>query len=243
MSLRATHSSLFKVHRAAPKAQNAQSVRNMTEYLQTAFSGPPLIASCLLVLVSLYWLMVIVGMADFDGLDFDLDLDVDLDPDAVTSALSLGAAPLRWLNVGRIPFMLWVSAFVLVFWLTSMLWDTPSGRESGWNLAAAVVRNLAIGLLGAKVLTQPLCGLLSDPGMGAVTTADLIGRTCRPTTAVTADRGQAKVEVPDGAPLLLSVRAESENLDKGQLAQIVDYDRTREVYIVRPAPEVTPDEV
>ena len=218
----------------------------MSQYLETAFSGPPLPASCLLVLVIGYWLMVIVGMLDMDMLDLDLDMDVDADVDldldvdlgadgVLDSALSIGMLPLKWLNIGRVPLMLWVSVFALSFWLTSMLWDTPAGRENGWNMAAVILRNGAIALLCAKVLTQPIRGVFSR-GTDATNRLELVGQECQLTARVTDDRGQAKVDTGKGAPVLLSVRCDHGELEKGERAQIVGYDPGREIYLVRRMP-------
>ena len=205
----------------------------MTEYLATAFSGPPLVASCLLALVTCYWLFVILGAVGIEALDFDLDFDADVDAGDIESMISVGMLPLKWLNIGRVPLMIWLSVFALAFWLTSMLWDTPAGREDAWNMAAVILRNGAIGLLATKIVTQPLCDVFT--GDRGVTGDDLVGLVCEPTTRVSENKGQAKVETGTGTPLLLSIRCEHGELEKGERAQIVSYDRDREIYIVRRA--------
>jgi hypothetical protein len=204
----------------------------MQEYIETAFSGPPLLASCLLTLVVCYWLLVIIGMIDLEGLNLDVDIDVDVDS-GMESMLSLGMLPLRWLNVGRVPFMLWLSSFAVAFWMVSMLWDTAAGRENLWNMAAVVLRNGALGLLAAKLVTQPLCGVFDTDAQGGIRGRDLVGCECLLTTSVTEKSGQAKVETGKGAPLLLSVRCEFGELEKGELAEIVQYNKDARIYIVR----------
>lgn len=211
----------------------------MSQFLDSAFTGPPLPATILLMLVMGYWVLVIVGMVDLDALDLDLDLDLDVDADAdfggaLESALSFGMLPLRWLNLGRVPLMLWISVFALAFWLTSVLWDTPAGRENGWNMAAVIIRNGAIALLACKLLTQPLRGVFNT-GTNVVGGEDLLGLECFGTTRITEDRGQAKLETGRGAPLLLSVRCEYGEMQKGERAEIIGYDVERDIYFVRPS--------
>lgn len=206
----------------------------MQQYLQDAFSGPPLPASILLVIVLAYWLLVIVGMLDLDVFDLDLDVDVDTDLDSV---LSIGMLPLKWLNIGRVPVMIWTSAFALAFWMTAMLWDSPAGRENGWNMAAVILRNGAIALLAAKLLTQPLIRVFDvEQQQGALLGSDLVGMTCVSTTSVTEGFGQAKVDTGKGAPLLINVRCEYDEMAKGARAEIAHFDAAQDLYIVKPMP-------
>lgn len=207
----------------------------MNEYLELAFSGPALPASCLLALVTAYWLLVIFGAVGLDALDLDLDADMDLDVDAggLESILSIGMAPLRWLNLGRVPLMLWLSVFALVFWLLSMLWDAPEYRETVWNTLAVILRNGALALLATKLATQPLTGLFDNRLARPATTEDLLGQICVTTTRVTEKSGQATVSISAGTPLILSVRAELGELKKGESAELLEYNAELNYFLVR----------
>jgi hypothetical protein len=204
----------------------------ITNFLQVCFSGANLPASVLLTLSLLYSLLAIVSGLDLDILDFDLDMDTEPD---LASAVGVGFVVLRFLNLGRVPFMLWVGVFSVCWWMTSVLFDrlldNPETRET---LAVAFqygVRNLAVGLLATKVMTPPLRDKfdVKEPNRAQ----DLMGRECVVTTSeVTDSFGQAEVST-EASPLRLNVRTRGETLRKGDVAVIVDFDKEKTFYFVR----------
>jgi hypothetical protein len=199
----------------------------MTEFLETSFSGTSLPASMLLSLVLVYWLFVIFGALDLDMFDFDLEIDADLDVDSV---LSLGFAPLRFLNLGRIPLMLWMSIFSLSWWGLSRVFTDLWILEEGTEIGLLIARDVGLALVATKLITNPLRGKfdLKEPHKAA----KLIGGTCVMLTGeVTASAGQAEYET-EGAPLKLNVRATGETLAKGDVGEIVDYDPENNIYLV-----------
>ncbi len=80
----------------------------MSEFLQSCFEWPTLPASVLMVICMLYWLSVILGLMDFDLLDFDLDFEIGTESPSI---LDFGFIGLRFLNLGEVPVMLWMSIF------------------------------------------------------------------------------------------------------------------------------------
>jgi len=203
----------------------------ISDYLQVCFSGANLPASILLVLVMFYWLMVILAGLDFDFFDFDFDMDAEPD---FESALSFGFVVLRFLNIGRVPIMIWTSTFALTFWLLSMLLDrlldNPEHREAIFNAVQYGIRNFAIAILLTKVFTQPLRDKFDAKEPNRV--EDLIGMHCSiTTTEVTESFGQAEYRT-EAAPLLLNVRTRETPLAKGDQAVIVDHDAEENVYFV-----------
>ena len=199
----------------------------MTEFLETSFSGTSLPASMLLSLVLVYWLLVIFGALGLDMFDIDLEIDADVD---VSSVLSMGFVPLRFLNLGRVPLMLWVSIFVLSWWMLSMLLE-PIPSPQDWKAMALLIgRDMGIAVIFAKIATNPLRGQF-DP-KEPHKAEELIGGTCVMLTGeVTASAGQADYET-EGAPLKLNVRATGETLAKGDVGEIVDYDPEKHIYLV-----------
>ena len=91
---------------------------SFVEFLETSFSGTSMPASLFLSLVLVYWLFVILGALDLELFDFDLDVDADVD---LGSVLNVGLVPVRFLNLGRVPLMLWVSLFSLSWWGLSLV--------------------------------------------------------------------------------------------------------------------------
>ena len=199
----------------------------MQEFIETCFSGPTLPATVLLLLVLVYWLFVMLGALDIDIFDIDLDVDSDVD-----SVLSIGFIPLRFLNLGRVPLMVWLSFVALSMWMLSMVFDHPL-PESLPLAVQAFARNLGISLLVAKFLTNPLRDKF-DP-VEPNRAEDLIGQTCVITTSeVTETTGRAEHKTA-AAPLLLNVRATEKALAKGELVEIVDFNPETHIYFVRRA--------
>ncbi|MFT5522792.1 MAG: hypothetical protein ACI9HK_000736 [Pirellulaceae bacterium] len=196
--------------------------------LELCFSGPMLPATTLLLLTTAYWLVVILGAAGFDALDFDIDADGVGD---LENSLSLGLIGLRFLNLGRVPLMIWLSIFALIAWLATALTYTPSDNETLLHNALILLRSGGIGIVATKILTQPLVKMFE--GHGPVKGQDLIGKSCVITTHEATDRaGQARVKHEGGAPLLLNVRSQDGKFGKGDEAQIKDFDAVKNVYLV-----------
>lgn len=206
----------------------------MEAFLETCFTGPVLPASILLVLVAMYWAMFVVGAAGLELFDLDLDFDADLDVDsAFDTVMSAGAITLRFLNIGKLPFNLWLSVFALAYWVISIAWDKPEYHEAIGMTIAIAGRNALVSLVPAKILTQPLRGKF-DP-VEPDSAEDLVGKVGEVTTSeVSQSSGQARF-ASDGAPLLLNVRTIQGILPKNEQVTIVDYESDKNIYLVEKA--------
>jgi hypothetical protein len=212
----------------------------INEYLQICFSGANLPASILLVLVMAYWLMALLAGLDLDFFDFDLDLDLDAEPNLL-SAVGIGFLTFRFLNLGRIPFMIWMSVFTVTYWLLSILLDRllddPEHRETLLVAAQYGIRNFAIAVVLTKIFTQPLRGKFEakEPHPAE----ELIGNTCVITTSEANERFGEAHYATGGAPLVLTVRTTDGKIAKGESAEIVDFEPDGNIYFVRKTnPEV-----
>lgn len=203
----------------------------MTEFLQVCFAWPMLPMSALLCLVTAYWLLVIVGAFDLHFFDWHFDLHLDPGLDGHESVLDWGLASLKWLNLGDVPLMIWLSALAYPAWLAGLWFDRDVVDPSTGEILKACARNFGLGLVAAKVLTQPLKGKLKfvEPNPSR----DLIGRLVTITTVTaTPEAGQAQCPTADGAPLLLNVRTTEGMLAKGATARIIDYAAESRLYYV-----------
>jgi len=207
-------------------------------FVEVCFTGACLPASVILLLAMLYWLLAVVSGLGLDLFDFDLDLNGEPD---LSSSLSVGWVVLRFLNIGRVPLVVWCSAFAVMFWLVTLLLDRladdPELRMSIFYAAQYTIRNLVLGVLLTKIVTHPLRDRFEPVESNRA--EDLIGRPCQITTSqVTQAFGQA--QVPTGAaPLILNVRVKQTPLAKGEPAILVDFDSEKNVYFVEKAqPEV-----
>jgi hypothetical protein len=205
----------------------------MQEFIDACFSGPTLPATILLIVACVYWVFALFGALDLDLFDFDLAADAQ-GPDHALS--DIGFISLRFLNLGRVPLMIWMSVFALTFWTASMVIDPTRTYATGGETALAILRNVGLALVATKLLTQPLRGKFDvhEPNPSE----ELIGRTCVITTSEATDRfGWAQLET-EASPLSLSVRSVDGTLSKGDLAEICGYDEEKRAYLVRAAENV-----
>ena len=199
----------------------------MKEFFDACVTGPVLPASVLLALVSTYWLMVIAGAVGTDVLDWDFDLEADADLEGI---LGVGAVSIRFLNLGTVPIMVWMSAFALSFWSVAIWLQSPvEDSASGWDMALVVGRNALISLVPTKLLTQPLRGKFDteppNPDKG------MVGRPGVVTSHVTTTGGQVEIDT-GAAPLALNARTTEGEIAKGDRIVIVDYDSENRIFEV-----------
>lgn len=199
----------------------------MDEFIRVCFEWPTLPASILLVVCLLYWLSVILGLLDFDLFDFDLDFDASTEG---PSFLDFGFIGLKFLNLGEVPVMLWLSGFSISMWMLSINFDSKVAISSFLDYLPIAARNIGISLVIVKLLTQPLRGMFKYKPPNEVAT--LLGKTCRVTSTSVSDRfGQAELEA-EGAPLKLHIRSEDKSIQKGDLVQLIDFNTEQQVFYV-----------
>ena len=204
----------------------------MEQFIESCFSWPSWPASVLLLCVCVYWVLMIVGAVDLDFLDIDVDLDLDMDVDADPSILEFGFVPLKFLNIGSVPTMVWGSIFALVCWTVSRLWNSPLPHPSfEWTSdPLAIIRDFGVAAMLTKVITQPLRGRF-DP-VEPNKAEDLVGQTCIVTTSeVTEAFGEAEFAT-EGAPLRLKVRNGKGDISKGDTVLITYFRSETNEYVV-----------
>lgn len=204
----------------------------MLDFLELCFTGPNVVVSGLVLFVLAFWLIAMIGGFGLDTLDLDVDMDIDVD--GVDSILGVGMVPLRWLNVGAVPLMLWLTIFGLLWWGISLgfyVWyDEGQGWiDNRWDCAQALGRNLAIALIPTKLLTQPLVGVFTDDSTN--TPEELVGRVGIAKLETTPDQGQISLTL-GGVGLVLDIRTTGDQIDAGTRVVIRSYDPARRVFIV-----------
>ncbi|QDV20147.1 hypothetical protein Pan153_48190 [Gimesia panareensis] len=201
----------------------------MIELLHASLNWPTLPATVLVAICVLYWLSVIVGVLDFDLLDFDLDFDISADGPSI---LDFGFIGLRFLNLGEVPIMVWLSIFSLSMWLLSINFDSKAEIQSFMDYLPLFLRNLGISLVVTKLVTQPFKGYFQFTPPNQIET--LLGKSCRVTSSTVNEKfGQAELET-EGAPLKLHIRSEDETIQKGDLVRLADYNQeTQAFYVVK----------
>ncbi len=221
-------------------------------FIERMFVGPVWPASILVCLLLVYTLIALLGVIDVDlgadsGPSADLDLGgtESLSPDLASTDLhgdilgGIGAMTVRWMNLDRLPLILWLSIFTVAYWAVSyFLWYGVDSHkyEPLWIPSILLgIRNIVIATGIAKIITQPLSGWFIPAPQYSPST--LIGQDCVVSTSeVTESFGQAKYKT-DAAPLLLNIRTDGEHLLKGARVTIIAFDADRRLYKVTAAPQ------
>lgn len=207
----------------------------MTSFLDAALAYPTMIYTALLGLVLFYWLLAIVGLVDFEA--GGLEIEADLQADADVSDLGTLAGYLVALGINGVPFSIVVSLMVLLSWLFSCLlgmWLLPLVPTALLSAVAGTAVLLLCPLFALPITARvigPMRGLFVTHN--AMSNQELVGRTCKVLTSrVDETFGRAEVSTR-GASVNISVWAETPNeLVKGSLARIIDYDPDRQRYLI-----------
>ncbi|MTI32289.1 OB-fold-containig protein [Xanthovirga aplysinae] len=208
----------------------------MSELFSASVSVVNIIPTTLLVFILIYWVTVILGVLDFNFLDFDLELDLELDAEAdgEISVAWLNSV-LAFFNLGKVPFMVFMSFLALPLWIISVLSNHFLGNTSILIALLILLADFFISLFVAKFLTMPLIklfGKMEEDTEGAVT---VVGKICTVLLRVEDGKlGQAKVN-HSGSPILLNVRsAKGVSLKKGETGLVIDYLESEKIYLIEP---------
>jgi hypothetical protein len=164
--------------------------------------------------------------------------------DAVTGskgagdAIDTGDGFWHALGLATVPITISISVVLLIAWISSILAmhyvPAATGDLGGW-LAPLVFFVVLVGALvvGGR-LVRPMAPLFAV--REAKSNREYVGSVCTLTTGrVDHDFGQATVE-EGGTVLVIPVRCDRDNtLARGQRALIIDYDLTRNAYVIEPA--------
>jgi len=127
-------------------------------------------AAALVLMVAL-GLLQLIGFGGFDS-DIDMDADVDVDGAGVAGGL------LSFLGWGRLPFMILLVLFLMIFGLTGFAGQQFVQSLTGGLLSPvlAVTGALLVALPVTGLLSKPLARILPGDETTAVSIDDLTGR-------------------------------------------------------------------
>jgi|TARA_B110000881_G_C18415409_1_gene433188 hypothetical protein len=208
------------------------SFNEIAEYL---FTGEMTFASGAVMFVVAYWVISILTGLGLDALDFDLDFDTDTDVGGFDGFLGIGLVPLRWLNLGSVPFMVWMTFLSVSFFAASIAvdqWKPLIAEASSGDITIRVLLNLVAGLAITKIITQPMRNWFNEDFFEP---SEMVGSsgTTRITTGPT--RGKVFIERQAG-DLISEARTTGESIPNGTRVAVVGYDSDQKVYIVAESP-------
>ncbi len=213
----------------------------MSEFFHFIFSSPNLIATFILCFCVLYWLIVMLGAIDMDFIDVDIDIDVEADADIdMTGGTEAGVAwmnkVLYFFNLGRVPFMVWLSINGLIAWFGTTTINFLFGIESFLIGSLVFVVALIGALIIAKPLTYPLVKVFDalEKSEGLKNAIGQIGEV------LYSNKGQVPGEaevVHDGSHIKIFILPATKDLVlvKGQKILIISKsDNDNKIYLVEP---------
>jgi len=200
----------------------------MPEVIRESLALVNLPFTLLLGVVVIYWLTVIVGMFEIEGLDGVFD-DVEGGADGGFSSI------LKFFYIGEVPALVVLSVFAGAMWAGSVLGNYYFNPGHSVALAALVfIPNFIVASLLTRLVARPFrraFKLLSADGEEEV---KIIGQTCTVLTQQLDEKfGQAQIET-GGAPIIINARTTGgEVLRKGETAIVFERDEEKNLCLVR----------
>lgn len=201
----------------------------MEAFLANITSFPTAIYTVLVILLTLYWLLSIVGVAELDILDMDIDFE--------SSELSVLGSALKLFGFAGVPLTI-VLTFISVFSFIFSYYAVHFGllfTSAAWLTVLSGTVILAVSF----VLALPVAGVAIRPFRNLFAIIDgqsseksLLGVTCSVRSSrVDRDFGEAECVV-DGASLIIKVRSDDETFKRGDQVVIFEHDTELNFYHV-----------
>lgn len=211
----------------------------MGGFLNAALSYPTAIYSVFLAVVSVYWVMALIGVVDFESTGIDIDLDMHTD--GQIDDLGVLASYVVGFGLNGVPFSIVVSLIVLISWTISCLagmWLMPwvPTLLLQWVAGTVVlVLSFASSIPATATLVRPMRRLFVSHT--AIVNASLVGQVCKVVTGSVDEKlGRAEV-TRRGANINIRVWAQTPNtLSRGAVARILDYDEAAGRYLIEAEP-------
>lgn len=192
------------------------------------------IMTVIVAILTIFWIFTLLGGMDMDAIDISGDVDVDADIDADIGSPSAVSEFLSFLNIGRVPFMLVVTVFMLIIWIGSLIITGVINIEFLGSLSALILIPLAIvSIFLTKLTTAPMAKFFDKIGYRGEEEIDFLGRSGKMTSTIAKDKVGTAEFVIDKNPIRLNVRSiDGEELKYGDYIIIADETPDRKVYLV-----------
>lgn len=200
----------------------------MAEFLELSIAGANAIATLLVCLTILYWLIVIVGALDIEVFDMEIDIDAD---GAFVSALT-------FLGLHEVPVTLYLSITFLSNWAIMMIFSAITGLTAPIIGFPLMIGSLFVSLIIAKLALSPFKKMFKYSSGSSTNTKKIVGELCKPLFGMEGDKlSQAKIFFND-SEILINVKSRTgEKIPKGVECLILKKDETSNCYLVQPYDE------
>lgn len=194
------------------------------------------IMTVIVAILTVFWLITLLGGMDMDAIDIggDVDIDADVDMDADVASPGALAEFLSFLNIGRVPFMLVVTVFMLLIWIGTLTITGIINIGFLGSLSALILIPLAIvSIFLTKLVTTPMAKFFDKIGYRGEEEIDFLGRSGKMTSTIVGEKVGTAEFVVDKNPIRLNVKSiDGEELKYGDYIIIADETPDRKVYLV-----------
>ncbi len=213
------------------------------DILHTLFNPLPNgIVTVLLIVTLLYWLFALIGgmgMDDLDlGIDFshDVDVSVDVDHDIHVDTDGEGGflQALQFLNLGKVPFMIVLTVFILFLWIITLV-TTYFLDISDWGYWSAflLIPMIIISLFATGWITKPLAQFFQQIGYNGEKPIEFFGCAGKMLSKIEGDKTGTAEFLIGKNPIKLNVKSiQGEILRYGDNVIIVRIPEEGNVYMV-----------
>lgn len=206
--------------------------------LNLFFEPANIIPSVFFLVIILYWVIVLLGVIDLDFIDFDVDVDVDTDVEVDSSNIFGLNKVMAFFNLGKIPFMVFLTFLVIPWWFSTILVNHFLGIH--WFLPGllVVVATFVVSLIVSKVLTQPFVKLFEvlDKEEKEMDIVGTVGEVRLKASDLLTGQGEFKL---DKAFVSVKIRTrKGVVVNPGDKVLVVDDRQKDEFYIVEPYFEI-----
>ncbi len=215
----------------------------MIELIGYSFHNINLIPTCLLLITLIYWFFVILGALDMGFLDFDLEadgeVDIELDTDIDVDA-DVGVSPmimvLGFFNIGKIPFMLFVTLLAIPMWFIAIVGNSYLGVSSFILGLGILVPNFFFSLFIAKFISTPFVYAFKKMSENAEDNFSAIGKICTAKFKITSNSfSQAIIIDEKGGEHIINVKTyDNKIILQSEKGLVIEYNEHHHGYIVEP---------
>ena len=210
----------------------------MDPFYKNVVSFPTVVFTVCIVFCLFYWLIAVLGLIDFDFLDFDIpDGDVDFGPDSGVDNVGVLAGLLMKLGLVGVPFPIVFSILSIIGWFISYYavyfifpWIPEGPLQFLAGIPMLLVTLYLTALITGKIIKplRPVFQATNQEVQKQIIGKEAVVRTSR----VDANFGEATVE-DGGAGLIVKVRSfRDETFQRGDTVVLLEYIETENVYKV-----------
>ena len=207
---------------------------------------PNAVMTVIMAVLVVYWLFVLllgVGLEDLDlGFDFDVDVpDVDADTDIdAGNEVAAEKSPgffmqfLKFLNVGRVPFMLILSTFKLFTWIGSLI-TTSLVSVTSWGLSSLfiLIPIAIVAVFFTKFATNPMVKFFKEIGYKGEEEIDFLGRSGKMLSNIKDEKIGTAEFLVEKNPIKLNVKSlDGAEIKYGDYIVVMDESDDKKYYLV-----------